>query len=255
MGRKKAPISDMNVMEKQEAPLAKNLRALITDPNALREYLGCSTQAINQYRLGTSRPTLENLCKIADFYGVSTDFLLGRVPYKTKDTEKRDVCEYTGLSEAAVDRLHTMAGSVGGFNFISGLLTSRYMEKIISDMSRLHNALLLSEIERMGGGLEALYKTIDPDTDLTAVDYCAFLQYRLSQNLGFAVTDSVGPSDEEVFEKIATLDEEDRNFLYAQEQKRREKLEVIAKVGGFKIRHSVELPKGANALGEYKKRD
>lgn len=252
MPRKKASISSMDVAEKQATPLAQRLNALITDSSALKDYLGCSIQAINQYRLGVSRPTLENLCKIADYYGVSTDFLLGRVPYKTPDTDKQSICKYTGLSEAAVDRLHILADSANGFNFINSILTSGYFEKILSDMDRLHNALLLSEIEQIGGGLDALYKTIDPDTELTAADYCGFLQYRLAQNLEFAVTYSVAPSDDQVMGKIATLDKKTRDFLYGTIKKKQDKLTAIAEDSRLKISFGLKLPEEASELSEPK---
>lgn len=106
MGRKKAPISDMDVAAKLSAPLAKRLSALITDPNALKEYLGCSIQAISQYKLGISRPTLENLCKIADFYNVTTDFLLGRTPVKTTEVGLKSAARYTGLAESTLSFIH-----------------------------------------------------------------------------------------------------------------------------------------------------
>lgn len=253
MPRKKAPVSDMDVAGKQATPLAQRLSSLITDPNALKDYLGCSIQAVNQYKLGISRPTLNNLCKIADFYGVSTDFLLGRVPYKTMDIEKQGICEYTGLSENAVDQLHSLANAASGFNFVSGILTSNYLKKILSDMDRLHQTLLLSELETMGGGLKAMYKTIDPDTELTAADYCSFLQYRLSQNFEFAVTDSVTPGDDEIMEKIATLDKEKRDFLYDAIEKKRERLTATAKAGGYKISLGSELPEEASKHGQHHK--
>ena len=75
MGRKRSDTSKMNVAEKQETPLAKRLSELITDGNELKDFLGVSAQAINQYKLGLSRPSLENLCKIASYYGVSADYL------------------------------------------------------------------------------------------------------------------------------------------------------------------------------------
>lgn len=63
MGRKRSYTSGMDVAEKQETPLAMRLSELITDGNALKEFLGVSAQAINQYKLGLSRPSLENLCR------------------------------------------------------------------------------------------------------------------------------------------------------------------------------------------------
>lgn len=107
MGRKKNNTSGTDVDAKQSTPLAQRLSTLITDTNELKEYLGCSIQAINQYKLGISRPSLENLCKIADFYGVSTDYLLGRTETRSPNATIQAVCEYTGLSESAISCLHS----------------------------------------------------------------------------------------------------------------------------------------------------
>lgn len=106
MGRKKNPASEMDVAEKMTIPLTQNLCDLITDVNALKDFLGVSAQAINQYKLGVSRPSLENLCKIADFYGTSVDYLLGRTDIKLPDANLQAAAAYTGLSEAAATKLH-----------------------------------------------------------------------------------------------------------------------------------------------------
>ena len=105
MARRKSPATEMNVEEKQELPLAQNLKKLITDVNELKEALGVSAQAINQYKIGTSRPSLENLCKIADFYGVSTDYLLGRTGTKSINPTVQAAVEYTGLTEKTIRAL------------------------------------------------------------------------------------------------------------------------------------------------------
>lgn len=110
MPRRKSPTSDMDVAEKMNTPLAQRLNILITDGNALKDFLGCSIQAVNQYKLGISRPSLENLFKIADFYGVSTDYLLGRSSVKTSNADVRAMCEYSGLTESALKKLQEMKG-------------------------------------------------------------------------------------------------------------------------------------------------
>lgn len=112
MGRKQAPVSAMNVAEKQNTTLAKRLDGLIADVNALKEHLGVSSQAINQYRLGTARPSLENLCKIADFYGVTTDYLLGRTEVKAINENVMTAAKTTGLSEKAVSLLQTFRDDI-----------------------------------------------------------------------------------------------------------------------------------------------
>ena len=40
--------------------------------------LNISQPSYIRYEIGTSEPTLENLCKLADIFDVSIDYLLGR---------------------------------------------------------------------------------------------------------------------------------------------------------------------------------
>lgn len=44
------------------------------------EMLGISLTAYQKYEHGTAEPNFDNLSKLADFYGVTTDYLLGREP-------------------------------------------------------------------------------------------------------------------------------------------------------------------------------
>lgn len=44
----------------------------------LAAYLHCSVGTVSNYESGTHCPDLDTLSKLADFYGVSTDYLLGR---------------------------------------------------------------------------------------------------------------------------------------------------------------------------------
>ncbi len=41
--------------------------------------IGIAQPSYIRYEIGNSEPTLENLCKIADIFSVSIDYLLGRV--------------------------------------------------------------------------------------------------------------------------------------------------------------------------------
>lgn len=46
----------------------------------LGEIIGCSNPTITNYELGHRSPDVETLCKLADFFEVSIDYLLGRTP-------------------------------------------------------------------------------------------------------------------------------------------------------------------------------
>lgn len=65
--------------------LAERLQSLRQSRNILQKevaaYLKVSVGTISNYENGVHQPDLETLNKLADFYGVSTDYLLGRCPY------------------------------------------------------------------------------------------------------------------------------------------------------------------------------
>ena len=46
----------------------------------MADFLGITPQAYQRYEYGTSEPNADGYSKLADFYGVSTDYLLGREP-------------------------------------------------------------------------------------------------------------------------------------------------------------------------------
>jgi transcriptional regulator with XRE-family HTH domain len=47
----------------------------------LADYLQIAQPSYIRYENGTAEPTLENLLKIADYFDVSVDYLLGRIEY------------------------------------------------------------------------------------------------------------------------------------------------------------------------------
>lgn len=46
--------------------------------NEMAEYLGVTLRAYQYYESGTNYPNIPGLLKLADFFDVSTDYLLGR---------------------------------------------------------------------------------------------------------------------------------------------------------------------------------
>lgn len=67
--------------------------------------IGTSRQNVGNWLSGKSKPDIFALKNIAQAYGVSTDYLLGISDVKTSDAEKKAVCEYTHLTDTAVDAL------------------------------------------------------------------------------------------------------------------------------------------------------
>lgn len=89
---------------------------------ALADTIGVSKQVVINYEVAannggvvTNSPSdktlsvagmkIETLYKLAEYYNVSTDYLLGRTDVKTADTQLKTICEVTNLSEAAAKKI------------------------------------------------------------------------------------------------------------------------------------------------------
>ncbi len=75
----------------------------------LAKILGKSKQIISFYENGDKLPSVETLEKYADFFGVSTDYLLGRTDTRTPETSIQAVCDYTHLAEKSIEVLRAFA--------------------------------------------------------------------------------------------------------------------------------------------------
>jgi transcriptional regulator with XRE-family HTH domain len=78
-----------------------------TKQDVLAKELGVSRQAVGKYCNGDAEPPFEGLVKIAKFFSVPTDYLLGIVEEPTTDFTTHKITEYIGLSEKAVHKLLT----------------------------------------------------------------------------------------------------------------------------------------------------
>lgn len=78
------------------------------DQSKLSAATGISQSAISEYingkKGGTEHraPDCAAVIAFAQYFSVSTDYLLGQTQYKTQDTGIKSICEYTGLSESAI---------------------------------------------------------------------------------------------------------------------------------------------------------
>ena len=81
----------------------------------------------------------EYLYCLADFYGVSVDYLLGRTDTRSPDADIKAVCEFTGLSEQAVTSLKVY--SKQSVSFISEFLEKSEITQIALLYEKLNQTM------------------------------------------------------------------------------------------------------------------
>lgn len=76
-----------------------------TTQKELGDVLEVKRQTISLYTQGQSKPDSDGLKKIADYFNISADWLLGISSTKSTNTNIKAICEFTGLSDKAVEIL------------------------------------------------------------------------------------------------------------------------------------------------------
>lgn len=67
--------------------------------------LKISRASLEYYEKGKRKPDIEVLVRLADYYGVSTDYLLGLSNVPTTDKDLQFICDFTGLNQQSVEML------------------------------------------------------------------------------------------------------------------------------------------------------
>lgn len=69
----------------------------------LAEKLNCNRQKIADWERNKTTPAADDIILLSNVFHVSTDYLLGITEISTTDNKLKSACEYTGLSEAAIN--------------------------------------------------------------------------------------------------------------------------------------------------------
>lgn len=90
---------------------SQRLRGLMKESKVTQQELaaavGTTRQAISQYADGSVQPNIEKLYKIAEFFHVSSDYLLGLSDTQSTNIETQAISKITGLSENSIAMLHS----------------------------------------------------------------------------------------------------------------------------------------------------
>ena len=111
-------------ISKYNQPFPQRLRTLMTEKKVTQDTLAAvlkkKRQTVSQYMNGISEPGYDSLCKIADYFDVSADYLLGR----TQDPKRSpSASDQLGLSQTNIDYLSSQA-LIGDRIFIESLISA-----------------------------------------------------------------------------------------------------------------------------------
>ena len=91
------------------SPFAANLKKVFWNSGQSQaeaaEGLGVSRQTFNNWINGQNQPDYASLVRIADYFRVSTDYLLGRTETVSPDTSIAGCGKLTGLSDKSIEKL------------------------------------------------------------------------------------------------------------------------------------------------------
>ena len=98
--------------------MVKNLKKLRLEKGISQQQLAdvvlVSQQSINKYENHHIEPDIETLIKIADYFGVSVDYLIGRTENLTcemSETEHHLLCKYRSLTPIQKDAISKLLKS------------------------------------------------------------------------------------------------------------------------------------------------
>lgn len=136
-------MADENIIGERLRACRQGMQA---NQTKIAELLGVQRQIISYYESGARKPNLEDIQKLADLYGVTVDYLLGRTDVATPNIEIQAICDYTGLSEQAVEALNELKDLCSLPQTVCALLEdeySKYLSELYSDnYARLYYGVL-----------------------------------------------------------------------------------------------------------------
>ena len=147
-----------NTADGYNSPFATRLRGLMETPDIsqakVAEHVGVTRQAISSYSLGTSVPDIDKLVRIAEFFDVSTEYLLGRTEVKKVDATKQAAAEYLDLSEEAIDAIKLLRFGHMEQSFVDDFKLTAQIEPLADIFSTWIEAVDLSKL------LSDLYRAV-----------------------------------------------------------------------------------------------
>lgn len=153
------------IVDKYNEILPSRIRALIADSgstqNQIAKEIGVTRQSISQYCDGSTVPNADKLLKLAQYFNVSADYLLGMTDAKTNNKDVQFISDYTGLNESVIASLadREMPNYIANMlNLLSKSFETEYLCKSIINFLNTEN------LEIRGSDC---FKSVDTNGDTT----------------------------------------------------------------------------------------
>lgn len=191
MARKKAPSSQT---ELDTFPL--RLKELMTEApktsqQALADKIGVTRQAVSNYMTGQSSPDWKTLKAIADYFKVSSDYLIGISNIKSVEPNKAAAIALTGLSEAALDEILLLKTIPFENEPLDKMLSASTFGPLISSMS-----MVLSLSGELQEAIESVQSEQGPDYIMAeAFRDLFYWQQRSIKNFEYMLSQITGYGD------------------------------------------------------------
>ena len=195
-------------MTKVQDVFPKRLQSLMdstkTTQQKLSDFIGVKRQSIAQYADGSILPTIEKLDKIADYFGVSADYLLGRTDMPSPSLDYIAVHALTGLSNEAIIALSNgrrFANEVR--QAANDFITSEHfftVSSLINDLKQMiqHEEEIASQAdhpkvqEALSSAIESLDAVNFQFAIISLGELCIYQRYKISKAIE-GLIDSIVP--------------------------------------------------------------
>lgn len=174
---------------------ADNLQELIAKSGKsmkdLATEIGISAAALSKYQNDGAAANIDALVKIAKYFNVTTDWLLGYGEIMRPDPDKIIAHEYTKLSEEALAWLHKIQDSKK-IKFVSMFLEDElFQEMVLSNIEKLKEVYFDGMIDLYAHDLPQ--KNPRGGYFVDAGEYVVLLEHRISECLSTVVFRIVDP--------------------------------------------------------------
>lgn len=113
---------------------------------AISKAAGVASAALSEWMLDKSSPNIESLYKLAKYFGVSSDYLLGLTDVQTVSTDLRAVCEYTGLNESALKQIERRKEFPDWMTALNHVLVSEAFCSMVFRLEQYQNSLCAEKL-------------------------------------------------------------------------------------------------------------